>query len=98
MSKKINDDEIREIATKRVRARRGFYWHLTVYVVVNLMLIAIWYFTGGRDGGYFWPMWVLLGWGIGLVFNAVAVFARGDVWSERQAIEKEIEKIKKSGA
>ncbi len=95
MSKKMSDDEIREIATKRVRARRGFYWHLTVYVVVNLMLIAIWYFTGH---GYFWPGWVLLGWGIGLVFNAVAVFARGDAWSEKAAIDKEVEKIKKSGS
>jgi hypothetical protein len=58
------------------------------------MLLAIWYFTGA---GYFWPMWVLLFWGIGLVFNAVAVFAKGDIGSERAAIEKEIEKIKQSG-
>jgi uncharacterized membrane protein len=97
MSKKISDDEIREIATKRVRARRGFYWHLAVYVVINLMLIAIWYFTTGGHG-YFWPMWVLLGWGIGLIFNAIAVFARDDVWSEKAAIDKEVEKIKKSGS
>ena len=94
MSKKISDDEIREIATSRVRARRGFYWHLIVYVVINLLLIGIWYFTGR---GYFWPGWVLLGWGIALILNAVAVFARGDVWTERAAIEKEIDKIKKSG-
>jgi hypothetical protein len=38
----------------------------------------------------------MLFWGIGLVFNAVAVFAKGDIGSERAAIEKEIEKIKKS--
>jgi uncharacterized membrane protein len=94
MSKKMSDDEIREIATRRVRRRRGFYWHLSVYIIINLMLLAIWYFTGR---GYFWPGWVLLGWGIALVFNAVAVFTKGDIGSERAAIEKEIEKIKKSG-
>ena len=94
MSKKMTDDEIREIATKRVRAKRGFYWHLVVYAIINLMLIAIWYFTGQ---GYFWPGWVLLGWGIALILNAVSVFAGGDIGSERAAIEKEIEKIKKSG-
>ena len=94
MSKKMSDDEIREIATHRVRRRRGFYAHLTAYILVNLMLIAIWYFSGA---GYFWPGWVELFWGIGLVFNAVAVFAKGDIGSERAAIEKEIEKIKKSG-
>ena len=95
MPKKMTDDEIRKLATRRVRARRGFYWHLVVYAVINLMLVAIWYFTGQ---GYFWPAWVLLGWGIALILNAVSVFARDDIGSERAAIEKEIEKIKKSGA
>jgi hypothetical protein len=94
MSKKMSDDEIRDLATHRVRRRRGFYSHLTAYILVNLMLVAIWYFTGR---GYFWPGWVMLFWGIGLVFNGVAVFAKGDIGSERRAIEKEIEKIKKSG-
>jgi hypothetical protein len=90
----MSDDEIRDLATHRVRRRRGFYSHLTAYILVNLMLVAIWYFTGR---GYFWPGWVMLFWGIGLVFNGVAVFAKGDIGSERRAIEKEIEKIKKSG-
>jgi peptidoglycan/LPS O-acetylase OafA/YrhL len=94
MSKKMSDDEIRELAKHRVRRRRGFYAHLTAYILVNLMLVAIWYFTGDH---YFWPGWVMLFWGIGMVFNAVAVFAKGDIGSERAAIEKEIEKIKKSG-
>jgi hypothetical protein len=92
MSKKITDDEIREIATKRVRARRGFFWHLVVYVVINLFLIGIWYFNGR---GYFWPGWVLGGWGIFLIFNAVAAFGREDMWAEREAVDKEVEKIKK---
>jgi uncharacterized membrane protein len=94
MSKKMSDDEIRELATHRVRRRRGFYSHLVAYILVNLMLVAIWYFTGRS---YFWPGWVMLFWGIGLVFNGVAVFAKGDIGSERAAIEKEVEKIKKSG-
>lgn len=95
MPKKMTDNEIREIATKRVRAKKAFYSHLTVYIIVNLMLVAIWYFTGA---GYFWPMWVMLGWGIGLVLNAVATFSKHDVSWEMREIEKEVEKIKKSGA
>ena len=43
--------------------RMSFQIHLTVYVLVNLMLIAIWALAGG---GYFWPVWPLLGWGVGL--------------------------------
>jgi len=94
MSKKMSEEEIREIATKRVRARKGFYSHLTAYIIVNLMLVVIWYFTGA---GYFWPMWVILFWGIGLIFNAVATFSRHDISWETKAIDKEVEKIKKSG-
>ena len=38
--------------------------HLTAFLLVNLMLIAIWAATGA---GYFWPIWPLLGWGIGVL-------------------------------
>ncbi|CAA9496734.1 MAG: hypothetical protein AVDCRST_MAG17-1033 [uncultured Solirubrobacterales bacterium] len=36
---------------------------LAAYLAVNLILIAIWALTGAD---YFWPIWPLLGWGIGL--------------------------------
>jgi class 3 adenylate cyclase len=43
--------------------RTSFSIHLTVYLLVNVMLIGIWAASGG---GYFWPVWPILGWGIGL--------------------------------
>ena len=36
-------------------------------------LIGIWAVTGA---GYFWPVWVLLGWGVGVVLNAWDVYFR----------------------
>ena len=45
---------------------------LTVYVVVNVMLVAIWAASGG---GYFWPIWPILGWGIGLGCHAAPLLA-----------------------
>jgi hypothetical protein len=95
MPKKMSDEEIREIAARRVRAKKRFYSHLTAYIIVNLMLVAIWYFTGA---GYFWPMWVILFWGIGLIFNAVTTFSRHDISWETKEIEKEVERIKKSSS
>ena len=47
--------------------------HLVVYAAVNLGLIAIWALTGG---GYFWPIWPILGWGIGLAGHAAPWLAR----------------------
>jgi class 3 adenylate cyclase len=46
--------------------------HVTIYVVVNVMLIAIWAASGG---GYFWPIWSMLGWGIGLGGHAAPLLA-----------------------
>ena len=37
---------------------------LAAFVAVNLLLIAVWAATGA---GYFWPIWPLLGWGVGLI-------------------------------
>ncbi|MDQ4048320.1 MAG: DUF1707 domain-containing protein [Actinomycetota bacterium] len=36
---------------------------LTAFVAVNLVLVAVWALSGG---GYFWPAWPILGWGLGL--------------------------------
>jgi len=35
------------------------------------MLVGIWAASGR---GYFWPIWALLGWGVGLAINAWAVY------------------------
>jgi hypothetical protein len=49
------------------RRRADVRAHFTVFLLVNLMLIAIWAACGF---GYFWPMWPLMGWGIGMVKHA----------------------------
>ncbi len=43
--------------------RTSFRIHLAVYIVVNIALVCVWAATGF---GYFWPIWPLVGWGIGL--------------------------------
>ena len=48
----------------RARRRRRIPPHLVPYVAVNLLLIVIWAATGA---GYFWPIWPILGWGLGLL-------------------------------
>jgi class 3 adenylate cyclase len=43
--------------------------HLTLYALVNLFLIGIWAASGL---GYFWPIWPMLGWGLGVAAHAAA--------------------------
>ncbi len=66
----------RDLARKRVQARRDLVTHIVAYVVINALLIGVWALTGR---GYFWPAWVLAGWGVGLVLNIWEVFGRRPV-------------------
>jgi hypothetical protein len=74
-------------AKKRVEALRGFYVHLTVYVLVNLLLFAINMLTSPESLWFFWP---LLGWGIAVALHALRVFGAGRFgaeWEERKINE-----------
>ena len=60
-----------EQARRRVVRRRKFFGDLAAYVLINAFLIGLWAVTGA---GYFWPGWVLLGWGVLLSLDAWKVF------------------------
>jgi len=62
---------LREQATIRLRKKSEFREHLLAYVLCNAFLLMIWALTGT---GFFWPAFLLLGWGIGLVFHAWDVY------------------------
>jgi adenylate cyclase len=74
-------------AIKRIRAKRGFGVHAAVYAAVNLFLIAVWAIT---SRGYFWPIWPVLGWGVGLGIHYWAVFFRRPISDDE--IRRELEK------
>ena len=83
----MSDDERRESAIKRLKAKREFWQHVVMYVLVNSLLVVIWAVT--NEGTYFWPMWPLLGWGIGLAMHAWDTFRRP---ISEEAIRKEMDK------
>ncbi len=68
-----NDEELRRMAIERIRKRSEFKAHLLAYVLVNAFLVAIWAVTGAD---FFWPIFPILGWGIGLAFHAWDVYRR----------------------
>jgi len=63
----------RDRARKRLQDRRDFGSHAFAYLVINAFVIGVWAVTGA---GYFWPAWVLAGWGIGLVLHGWETFVR----------------------
>jgi len=86
------EERLREAALKRLKKRRDFRGHLVTYVVINAFLVVIWYFPGR---GYFWPMWVMIGWGIGLVFNAWDVYGRREI--SDADVQAEMDKLRGRG-
>ncbi len=59
------DERLWKIAQKRANFRKSIY----SYVIVILFLWGVWWFTTGYRGhfdGIPWPVWVMLGWGLGL--------------------------------
>jgi 2TM domain len=83
--------ELRDEAVRRLRRKRTFRRHLAAYVVVNVFLIVIWLATGA---GYFWPGWVIAGWGIGVAANAWYVYGRGGDAITEADIARETERLR----
>jgi hypothetical protein len=55
----------------RTKAQRDFALHAATYLLVNVFLVIVW-LMGGH--GYFWPVWVLVGWGLPLAFHGLWVY------------------------
>jgi hypothetical protein len=68
------DDQRRQLAIKRLEKRSEFWTHLAAYLLVNAVILMVWYVAAG--GGFFWPIFPLLGWGIGVFFHGMDVFRR----------------------
>jgi hypothetical protein len=85
--KKMNEKEIKyQKAKERAAALRGFYTHLSVYVIVNLGLFLINMAVSPDRLWFFWP---LMGWGIAIVLHALRVFGGtfGSNWEEKKIAE-----------
>jgi 2TM domain len=83
-----NDEKLWQIARKRAAFKKSLF----SYFIVNSLLVAIWFVTSFQTGNriYFWPIWPMLGWGVGLAFQYAAAYHNADVAS----VEKEFERLK----
>ncbi len=70
----------REAAIRRLKEKRDFRMHFGAYIIITTMLILIWATTGH---GSFWPIWVILFWGVGLAFHGWYAFF-GSSFSEAE--------------
>ncbi|MCL2235132.1 MAG: 2TM domain-containing protein [Defluviitaleaceae bacterium] len=82
----VPDMKLMKLARQRVIMRTVFKGLCASYVIVNIFLVAVWFFTSGGVGNfsfarfgdffagnlpYFWPGWVMAGWGLALVIVGI---------------------------
>jgi cytochrome b561 len=87
-TKDLRHDQLRQQALERLKKRSEFWGHLAVYLLVNALIVTVWFLVA--DGGFFWPLFPLFGWGIGVFFHAVDVFRRP--YSEER-IRREMDRL-----
>lgn len=78
-------------AKKRLDKVVGFYWHLAVYIVINLIIIAIIVTKSNRGLTHYGTYATAFFWGIGLLFHFLGVFGPnflfGKNWEQRKIKE-----------
>ena len=67
----MDENAERDAAISRLKNKQAFRQHLVAYIVINVFLVLVWALTGA---GYFWPIWVIGGWGIAIAFHAWSIF------------------------
>jgi uncharacterized ion transporter superfamily protein YfcC len=82
---------LRDKAVKQLKKQRDFRSHLLVYVLVNTFLVVIWVVTDQH--GFFWPVFPIAGWGIGVIMNAWDVYGRQEITEDD--IQREMHHLSK---
>ncbi|RMB56085.1 histidine kinase [Dokdonia sinensis] len=57
-------------AKEKVEKIRGFYNHLIIY----LIFVGVFIFINYRSGAYFWAIFPIAGWGLGVLGHAAGTF------------------------
>ena len=85
-----DNDSLRAAAEKRLRDQRNFWRTLGSFVIVWIILTAIWWLSGG---GYFWPVWAMFGMGIALLFIGWNAYGPRERQPSEQRIQDEMKKF-----
>lgn len=85
-----SDADLRDRAVRRLRKQLEFRTHLPIYLAVNAMLIAVWAWSGA---GFFWPIFPLVFWGIGVAAHWYEAFGPEMLTEER--IRREMDRLRR---
>lgn len=82
----LQETELYQIAKQRAKFKKD----LISYILVNIFLWCIYLVTNSGHSRFPWPLWVMLGWGVGLAFKYVEAYHGNNFFSA----EKEYDRLK----
>lgn len=72
-------DEKRQAAVKRIKARRDFKRHVVIYASLNTVIVVVWLLS---RASFFWPIFPMFGWGVGLAIHGWNVYFQNPISEE----------------
>jgi 2TM domain len=84
--------DLRKQARERLEQKRDFTTHVFIFLLVNTVLVGIW--AVATPDALFWPIFPMLGWGIGVAANAWDVFVRKRITEAE--VEREERRLRES--
>lgn len=82
---------------KKIKAKKGFYLHFGVYIIIIIFLAVINWLTNDHPRDDWWVAFPAVSWGAAVAIHALGVFLfsgdglLGEEWEEKK-IEAELEK------
>jgi hypothetical protein len=84
----VGDGNARELAIQRLKMKEDFKGIVAGGALAIGVAVVIWALG---DGGYFWPMWVMLGVGIGVVAQGWKAYGPSNQITEAD-VQREMQK------
>ncbi|WP_132050921.1 2TM domain-containing protein [Pseudocnuella soli] len=81
------DPQLWELAKRRA----SFRGHLVTYLIFSAFFWLVWFASNGPryNSGLPWPVWPMLGWGIGVLFHYMGAFMA----PKTNNVEREYQKL-----
>ncbi len=87
------EQQLREVAIRRLKEKRDFLTHLFVYTVVNVALWVLWIIDGASNGWEFpWPVFPTVFWGLFVLKHANDVYWSNPLREDR--VQREVEALR----
>ena len=91
----MDNNELRDLATHRLQARRDLRGYLLVWAGVSALVLAIWAITSALAENlyYFWPVWPIAGMGVGAAAKALYAYGPPRALITQDDVDAEVSRL-----